>query len=81
MLILISDAFDASLPKLLEEFGEVTDDKGRVGEADVILVRSKTKCTKEYLDGAKNLKLLIRGGVGVDNIDVEYAKSRGVIVK
>ena len=81
MVILISDAFDASLPKLLEEFGEVTDDKERVGEADVILVRSKTKCTKEYLDNAKNLKLLIRGGVGIDNIDVEYAQSKGIVVR
>ncbi len=81
MLILISDAFDASLPGLLQTFGEVTDDKNRLAEADVVLVRSKTKCTKEYIDSAKNLKLLIRGGVGVDNIDCPYAKSKGVIVR
>jgi D-3-phosphoglycerate dehydrogenase len=47
----------------------------------VLLVRSKTKCTKEYLDGAPNLKLIIRGGVGIDNIDLEYAKSKGIEVR
>ncbi|MDX9939034.1 MAG: NAD(P)-dependent oxidoreductase [Sphaerochaetaceae bacterium] len=81
MLLLISDAFDASLPKKLEAFGEVTTDKNRLGEADVVLVRSKTKCTKEYIDSAKNLKLIIRGGVGIDNIDAEHAKSKGIIVR
>lgn len=81
MLLLISDAFDASLPKKLEAFGEVTTDKERLGAADVVLVRSKTKCTKEYIDAAPNLKLIIRGGVGIDNIDVEYAKSKGILVR
>jgi D-3-phosphoglycerate dehydrogenase len=81
MLILISDAFDASLPKMLEAYGEVTEDHGRLAEADVVLVRSKTKCTKEYIDSAQNLKLIIRGGVGIDNIDSEYAKSKGIIVR
>ncbi len=81
MLLLISDAFDASLPTLLEAFGEVTEDKKRVSEADVILVRSKTKCTPEYIDSAKNLKLIVRGGVGLDNIDLEYAAKKGIIVR
>jgi D-3-phosphoglycerate dehydrogenase len=69
MLILISDAFDASLASRLGALGEVTTDKNRLGEANVVLVRSKTKCTKEYIDQAPNLKLIIRGGVGIDNID------------
>lgn len=81
MLLLISDPFDASLQKKLEAFGEVTVDKNRLPEADVVLVRSKTKCTKEYIDSAKNLKLIIRGGVGIDNIDAEYAKTRGIAVR
>ena len=81
MLILISDPFDASLPGLLSPYGEVTDDAGRLAQADVVLVRSRTKCTKEYIDSAKNLKLIIRGGVGIDNIDVEYAKSKGIVVR
>jgi len=80
MKILISDAFDPSLPSRLERFGEVTDDKERLPEVDVVLVRSKTKCTKEYIDSASNLKLIIRGGVGLDNIDVEYARSKGIRV-
>lgn len=80
MLILISDAFAPSLPDKLKRFGEVIDDKERLSEADVVLVRSKTKCTKEYIDSAPNLKLIIRGGVGIDNIDVEYAKSKGIAV-
>jgi D-3-phosphoglycerate dehydrogenase len=80
MKILISDAFDPSLPAKLEGFGEVTDDKERLPEMDVVLVRSKTKCTPEYIDQAKNLRLIIRGGVGLDNIDVEYARSKGIQV-
>ena len=78
MKILISDAFDPSLAGRLAKFGEVFDDKERVSEANVVLVRSKTKCTKEYIDNAPNLKLIIRGGVGIDNIDVAYAKEKGI---
>jgi len=81
MLILISDAFDASLEGKLAAFGEVTTDKSRAAEADVILVRAKTICNKEYIDGAKNCKLIIRGGVGIDNIDKPYAESKGIIVR
>ncbi|MFA6845171.1 MAG: NAD(P)-dependent oxidoreductase [Sphaerochaetaceae bacterium] len=80
MLILICDAFDAALPKRLEAFGEVTDEIGRLAEATVVLVRSKTKCTKEFIDKAPNLKLIIRGGVGIDNIDKKYAESKGILV-
>ncbi|MGM0432179.1 MAG: NAD(P)-dependent oxidoreductase [Spirochaetota bacterium] len=80
MLILIADAFDAALPQKLADFGEVTSDTARLAEADVILVRSKTKCTREYIDAASNAKLIIRGGVGLDNIDTEYARSKGIVV-
>ena len=78
MLILLSDAFDNEAPKKLARFGEVTDDKSRLAEADIVLVRSKTKCTKEWIDQAENCKLIIRGGVGMDNIDREYAKQKGI---
>ena len=81
MKILISDAFDPSLPEKLAKYGEVTEDKAKLSEVDIVLVRSKTKCTKEYIDEAKNLKMIIRGGVGLDNIDLEYAKSKGIIVQ
>jgi len=80
MKILISDAFDPSLPDKLSKYGEVTDDKSQLGDADIVLVRSKTKCTKEYIDGAPKLKMILRGGVGLDNIDREYAKQKGIIV-
>lgn len=80
MLILLSDAFDPGLPDKLKKFGEVTDDKSRVPEAEVILIRSKTKVTKEYIDSAPNLKLVIRGGVGLDNVDLVYAKEKGITV-
>jgi D-3-phosphoglycerate dehydrogenase len=80
MLILLSDAFDPGLPGVLAKYGEVTDDKGRVAEAEIVLIRSKTKVTKDYIDAAPNLKLVIRGGVGLDNVDLEYAKEKGIIV-
>jgi D-3-phosphoglycerate dehydrogenase len=81
MKILISDAFDPSLPDRLKSFGDVTDDKSQLSEADVVLVRSKTKCTREYIDSAPQLKLIIRGGVGLDNVDLAYAKEKEIIVK
>jgi D-3-phosphoglycerate dehydrogenase len=81
MKILISDPFSKDLPEKLKVFGGVTEDKAEASNADIILVRSATKATKEYIDNAPNLKLIIRGGVGIDNIDVEHAKSKGIIVK
>lgn len=78
MLILISDAFGPELPDTLARFGEVTTDKERLGEAEIVLVRSKTKCTREYINSAPKLKLIIRGGVGMDNIDIPYAESKGI---
>lgn len=80
MLILISDAFDESLPKVLSKYGEVTEDKNRMAEAEIIIVRSKTKATQEYLDQAKKLQVIIRGGVGLDNIDVEHAEKKKIKV-
>jgi len=81
MKILISDPFAPSLPDSLKQFGEVTEDRSQLTEADIVLVRSKTKCTKEYMDKAQNLKLIIRGGVGLDNIDLSYAKEKGIEVR
>ncbi len=80
MKILISDAFDPLLPEKLKKFGEVTDDKAQITDADVVLIRSKTQCTKKYIDNALNLKLIIRGGVGLDNVNLEYAKEKGIQV-
>ncbi len=80
MKILIADAFDESLPKRLAPFGEVFTDMGRLAEANVLLIRSKTKATKEFLEGAPSLGLIIRGGVGLDNVDREACKARGIEV-
>lgn len=51
-----------------------------VPEYEVMIVRSATKVRENVIDKAENLKLVIRGGVGLDNIDVDYAKSKGVTV-
>ena len=50
----------------------------RLQEYDAITVRSATKVRKALIDACPNLKLIGRGGVGVDNIDVDYAKSKGI---
>jgi len=80
MKILIADTFDASLPKRLEKLGEVTTDIADLNQAHILLIRSKTKVTKEMLDKAPNLKLVIRGGVGLDNVDREECKARNIEV-
>ncbi|MEO2060551.1 MAG: D-2-hydroxyacid dehydrogenase [Mesonia sp.] len=49
-------------------------------KVDVILVRSATKVRKDIIDACPDLKIIGRGGVGLDNIDVEYAKEKGVKV-
>ena len=49
-------------------------------KVDGILVRSATKITKEIIDECPSLKLIGRGGVGMDNIDVQYAKSKKINV-
>lgn len=79
MLILIADSFDASLPEKLSRFGEVTSDSERLAEADIVLVRSKTICTPEWIDRAEKVKVIVRGGVGMDNIDRSYASSKGIL--
>ncbi len=81
MKILLADSFDESLPGKLAPFGEATADMAHLKDADVLLVRSKTKVTKEFLAGAPKLKLVIRGGVGLDNVDIEACRERGIEVK
>ncbi len=45
---------------------------------DAMVVRSRTKVRKQVIDCATNLKVIVRGGVGVDNIDVAYAEGKGI---
>lgn len=49
-------------------------------KVDALLVRSATKVRKELIDACPDLKLIGRGGVGMDNIDVEYARGKGLRV-
>jgi len=51
-----------------------------IGEYHAIIVRSATKVTREVIDQANNLKIIARAGSGLDNVDVEYAKSKGIVV-
>ena len=48
---------------------------------DVAVVRSRTKIRQPLIDVCPNLKLIVRGGVGLDTIDVEYARGKGITVK
>ncbi len=88
MKILANDGIDPLGKKLLEEAGHTVDTQNipqtelasRLNEYDAITVRSATKVRKELIDACPNIKLIGRGGVGMDNIDVEYAKSKGIAV-
>ena len=59
-----------------EQLANVINEK----DINVLLVRSATTARKELIDACPNLKLIGRGGVGMDNIDVEYAKDKGLEV-
>lgn len=52
----------------------------KIVDYDALMVRSETKATKKVLEAAKNLKIIGRAGVGVDNIDLESATENGIIV-
>src|SRR6476660_9494200 len=49
-------------------------------KVSVVLVRSATKIRQDIIDNCPSIKIIGRGGVGMDNIDVEYAKSKGIHV-
>jgi len=52
----------------------------RIGDYDGLAIRSSTKVTQAILDAASNLKVIGRAGIGVDNVDIPYASSKGVVV-
>ena len=91
MRILITDGMDKAAMAQLRELGhEVVEqfyEPDQLGAAlrdfDAVVVRSKTKVRANHIDEAKGgkLKLIIRGGVGVDNIDVKYAEENGITVR
>ncbi len=82
--IIISDNMEKEVVEELKSLGEVVflpeNLQDALKDADVLIVRSKTQVTKELIDGATNLKIIARGGVGLDNIDVKYAEERGIRV-
>jgi len=86
--ILANDGVTDGCKEALENAGfEVSTDNvpqdnliAELQNYQVLLVRSATKVRKETIDACPNLKMIGRGGVGMDNIDVEYAKEKGIEV-
>lgn len=86
--ILANDGIDPVGKNLLEEAGFTVDTQtipqDQLATAllnyDAITVRSATKVRAALIDACPNIKLIGRGGVGMDNIDVEYARSKGINV-
>src|SRR5438876_10114449 len=65
---------------LLENRPSETDLLPRVTEVAAMIVRSETKVTKTIIEAAPRLRVIGRAGVGVDNVDVEAATQRGIVV-
>lgn len=87
--VLICDEVAPILQKILQENGlkityepEITPDqiKEKIGQFNIVIVRSRTKLTKELIDKADNCKIIARVGVGLDNIDQEAAKTKNIRV-
>ena len=90
MKILANDGISESGKNKLEEYGFEVDltkvsqeqlvDYINDNEITAILVRSATQVRADIIDNCPSIKIIGRGGVGMDNIDVEYAKSKGISV-
>ncbi|MGJ1204859.1 D-2-hydroxyacid dehydrogenase [Sphingobacterium lactis] len=88
MKILANDGIDPIGKKILEDAGFIVDTvhipqeelAGRLNEYDAVTVRSATKLRQPLIDLCPNIKVIGRGGVGMDNIDVDYARSKGITV-
>jgi D-3-phosphoglycerate dehydrogenase len=86
--ILANDGIDSNGKAMLENAGFIVDaakipqDKlaQELPAYDAVLVRSATKIRKDVIDACPGLRLIGRGGVGMDNIDVEYARHKGIRV-
>ena len=87
--VLISDKMDPNAERILRERGCDVDVitgktpeelKAIIGQYDGLAIRSATKVTQEIIDAAPNLKVIGRAGIGVDNVDIPYASSKGVVV-
>ena len=89
MKVIICDPTDPEALKTIEQAGiQVVDRSDITPEElleeiplyDCMVVRSRTKVRKDVIDRAENLKAVVRAGVGLDNIDVEYARQKGIEV-
>ncbi|UVI40509.1 phosphoglycerate dehydrogenase [Qipengyuania spongiae] len=87
--VLISDKMDPNAARIFEERGCEVDVitgetpeqlKARIADYDGLAIRSSTKVTADILAGADNLKVIGRAGIGVDNVDIPAASSKGVVV-
>lgn len=86
--VLVSDPIAKDGIELLQQHFDVDVKVGMekselvkiIGKYDALAVRSETKVTADVLEAAKNLKIIGRAGVGVDNIDVPVATQKGIIV-
>jgi D-3-phosphoglycerate dehydrogenase len=89
--VLISDALSPAAVQIFKDRGiDVTfdpnlgKDKDKlaavIGDYDGLAIRSATKATAKLLEAAKNLKVIGRAGIGVDNVEIPAATARGVIV-
>jgi D-3-phosphoglycerate dehydrogenase len=88
--VLVSDSLAPEGLKILESVGgvEVVNRPGlspgelleAIADVDALVIRSGTKVTQEVIDAAKNLKVIGRAGIGVDNVDVGAATKRGIVV-
>lgn len=86
--VLIADKINDKGIEELEEIAEVVVNPTITKEEllkeikvfDAIVVRSRTKITKDVIEAASRLKIIARAGVGVDNVDVESATHRGIMV-
>jgi D-3-phosphoglycerate dehydrogenase len=90
MKLLVCDPTDPKAIAAMREAGievDVRDDitpeelEAAIADYDAMVVRSRTKVREPLIDRATNLKLIVRGGVGLDNIDVAYAESKGIAVR
>jgi len=88
MKVLIIDPIDPSGIEILRQHAEVDIKpvqsaeqlKSIIGQYDALIVRSQTKVTADIIDAAEKLQVIGRAGVGVDNINVEAATRRGIVV-
>ena len=90
MKILICDNLNQHAYKELETIGDCVDisksnskDKdlaNHIKDCEIVVIRSSTKLTKEVLDKAEQLKIIARCGVGIDNVDLDFAKSKNIFV-